>query len=159
VLDALNRHIRQAQGEEFDELFDTVHRDSASSDALRRHTFVLVAWWSSMELLFHELKNGSLPKQLETLRLRARTSFAAARANEVWYELRGYYTRDFQAHVDQIRSGEQVSIDRVRDARQCESERTNSSSCTPENTIRHWVPWRTRGNSSQTMMTWYTLQR
>ncbi len=115
VLDALNRDARQAQDEDFDQLFDIVQKGSAPPDALRRYTFVLVAWWSNQELLFYEIRDGALPKQFEeTLKFRVRSTFANARANDVWKGLRGYYTKDFQEYVDQLRDERDGGVGRVR---------------------------------------------
>jgi hypothetical protein len=74
-----------------------------------------VAWWSNQELLFYEIKDGALPKQFEeTLKFRVRSTFASARANDVWNSLRGYYTKDFQEYVDQLRDDEDGGVGQVR---------------------------------------------
>ena len=103
VLEALNLDMKQAQEPRFYEIVGKVSKDEASEIELRQWGLIVAGWLSHLEILFLELADGTLPRAFEdTLRWRLGATFILPKTKEVWENLQGYYTSDFQKYVDEL---------------------------------------------------------
>jgi hypothetical protein len=103
VLETLNADMRQVQSKEFQDLQLAVTDGEASREEKNRWIFVLTGWLSHNEMLFYEIEDASLPKDFEsTLRWRIFSLFSNPGASQVWQEMKGAFTPNFQEYVDEL---------------------------------------------------------
>jgi len=112
VLEALNADMRQVQEREFVEAAQRAFREDATEQDRLRFAMYMNGWFSHLEMLFLEVRDGTLPKDFEdTLRWRLASLFDNnPTAHETWEQWQGYYTSGYQRYVDDLRQQDVAAI-------------------------------------------------
>jgi hypothetical protein len=112
VLEALNADLRQVQEEGFFEIAARANREDATEQDHVSFAMYVNGWFSHLEMLFLEIRDGALPKEFaDTLRWRtAFLFFSNPNMNQIWEEWQGYYTSSYQKYVDDLRRQDVAAI-------------------------------------------------
>jgi len=112
VLEALNADMRQVQEREFFEAAERANREDATEQDRLGFAMYINGWLSHLEMLFLEVRDGTLPKDFEdTLRWRIATLFENnPTTHQTWEQWQGYYTGAYQKYVDNLRLGDLAAI-------------------------------------------------